>query len=110
MSDTVNIGEFDCVITFLTPLTTKTSAGAISTEWKDGKKVYASVEEGAINEDVNDNLNMIGDITIEITMYRLANISTQWRLRYLDNVYDITSIQNKRYTPFAIVSATRIVE
>lgn len=103
MENSINIGELDTLVTIQKCVTTQGEQGNKKTEYVEHSRVWAKVERN-INEMVN-NANLEETNSIELTCYKIPDLSVRWRV-VIDGIpYNITSIDPiSRVSPLNILS------
>ena len=103
MENSINIGELDTLVTIQKCVTTQGSQGNKKTEYVEHSRVWAKVERN-INEMVN-NANLEETNSIELTCYKIPDLSVRWRVVIDGILYNITAINPiSRVSPLNILS------
>ena len=108
MVGAVNIGEFEEVVDLFTCVTTKDSRGAkVETYTLQGQHM-AKVETDA--SELDADFNVFSASTIVITMYKVSDVSTRWRVRWRGVNFNIRAIDlGDRISPFMRLTAEEIM-
>ena len=103
MENSINIGELDTLVTIHKCVTMQGAQGNKKTEYIEHSRVWAKVERN-INEMVN-NANLEETNSIELTCYKIPDLSVRWRV-VIDGIpYNITAIDPiSRVSPLNILS------
>lgn len=103
MENSINIGELDTLVSIQKCVTTQGAQGNKKTEYTEHSRVWAKVERN-INEMVN-NANLEETNNIELTCYKIPDLSVRWRV-VIDGIpYNITAIDPiSRVSPLNILS------
>ncbi len=103
MADFINIGTLDTLVTLLKCVITSGSEGGKSYTFTDYRNVYANVDHRAEEQVSIGNLEEGQYITL--TIYKVPELTTRWRVRVDGVVYEITAIDNiDRLSPFCTLS------
>ena len=107
MKNDVNVGQFDTLVDVLQVTQTIGTQGQKTTSVALYSQVWAKVER-SIKESISDyNLEAGHDLTV--TMYKIAALTTRWRLRIAGKSYEISGIDlMDRMSPFCTVSLSAI--
>lgn len=108
MENKINIGELDTKVTLLQCVITSNSQGAKKYTFTEHSKVFAKVDR-SVSESVT-NTNLEQGVDISLTIYKVAGLTTRWRVAIEGNTYAITGIDPiSRVSPLCILSLS-IVE
>lgn len=103
MENSINIGELDTLVTIQKCVTTQGVQGDKKTDYVEHSRVWAKVERN-INEMVN-NANLEETNSIELTCYKIPDLSVRWRVVIDGTPYNITAIDPiSRVSPLNILS------
>ncbi len=109
MVGVVNIGEFEEVVELLRCVTTKDTRGAKVETFTLVGQHMAKIETDAAETDAD--YNVFSAATVVITMYKDKDVSTRWRVRCRNTVYNIRSIDiGDRMSPFMRLTAEEVME
>lgn len=107
MENRVNIGEMDTLVTILECTLGTGLQGNKKVEYGEHSKVWAKVER-SINEMVG-NGNLEDGEMIELTCYKIKELSVRWRVVVDGTLYEITAIDPiSRISPLNILSLRAI--
>ncbi len=99
MDNRFNIGTLDTKVTIQTCIITFGTEGGKKYTFQDYRDVYANIDLRA-NEQVSDGNLEQGEV-IDMTIYKIAELTTRWRVKYNGNLYEITGIDaGERISPF----------
>lgn len=103
MENSINIGELDTLVIIQKCVTTQGAQGNKKTEYFEHSKVWAKVERN-VNEMVS-NSNLEESNSIELTCYKIPELTVRWRV-IIDGIpYDITAIDPiSRVSPLNILT------
>lgn len=90
MENSINIGELDTLVTVQKAVTVRGAQGEKVCEYQDHSRVWAKVERN-INEMVS-NANLEESNTIELTCYKIPELTVRWRVVVEGIAYDVTAI------------------
>jgi len=97
-SDMVEIGELDTLVTLQECTITRNERGAKVYSWEDFRDVYAKVDRSVDETVTNENLES-GHL-MSLTIYKVPELTTRWRVILEDVPYSIESISNpERFSP-----------
>ena len=103
MENPINIGTLDTLVTVLHPTQTKNAQGAKGFSFSDFRQVYANVDR-RMDEQVSIG-NLEDGQYIYLTIYKIPQLTTRWRVRVDGRVYEITAIDPlERVSPLCILS------
>jgi head-tail adaptor len=104
----VNIGEFEEIVDLYDCITTKDPRGAKVEQYDWCCRQMAKVEVGATETDAD--FNVFSADTITITMYKVCSLTTRWRVRWHDGMYNIRSVDlGERMSPFMRLTAEEVI-
>jgi len=107
MENKINIGELDTLVTIRSYTQTRGSQGELVMNYADHSQVYAKVERRASEFIANTNLDE--GRSIELTIYKIAALTTRWRAVVDGVTYEIVSIDTiSRVSPLCILSLQAI--
>lgn len=90
MENRINIGKLDTLVMLRSCEITYGSQGAKKYTFKDYAEVYAKVDRNVSESVTNTNLEQGVDITL--TIYKVAALTTRWRVVLDGKAYEITGI------------------
>ncbi len=90
MENKFNIGTLDTLVTIQKCIITRGDEGDKRYTFTDFANVYANVDLRA-NEQVSEG-NLEQGESITMTIYKIAELTTRWRVKYDGNLYEITGI------------------
>jgi len=103
MANEVNIGTMDTLVTVQSCTITKGREAAKSYNFQDFRQVYANVEL-LVEEQVNSS-NLDEGKYINLTIYKIPQLTTRWRVIVDGRSYEITGINPiSRISPFCILT------
>lgn len=103
MENSINIGELDTLVIIQRCVTTQGAQGNKKTEYFEHSKVWAKVERN-VNEMVS-NSNLEESNSIELTCYKIPELTVRWRVIVDGIPYDITAIDPiSRVSPLNILT------
>lgn len=107
LRNNINIGELDTLVEIQSCVITKGDMGQKKYSFTHHSKVWAKVERN-INEGV-DNLNLEASHDLEVTIYKIKELTTRWRVIIGKQPYEIVSIDSvSRFSPLCIVGLSAI--
>ena len=108
MAAAYNIGEMDTLVTLLQCVISYGAQGAKKYTFSQHSKVFAKVDRSVSESVTNTNLEQGQDVSL--TIYKVAGLTTRWRVAIGENVYAVTGIDPiSRVSPICIL-ALHIVE
>ena len=90
MENKFNIGTLDTLVTIQKCVITSGEEGGKQYTFTDYANVYANVDLRA-NEQVSEGNLEQGEF-INMTIYKISDLTTRWRVKYDGNLYEITGI------------------
>lgn len=103
MENQVNIGELDTLVTVRQCVITQGDQGAKKYTFSDYGKVYAKVERN-VSESVS-NTNLEEGQYIQLTIYKIQELTTRWRVVVSNRDYEITGIDPiSRVSPLCVLT------
>ena len=90
MENRINIGELDTLVLLRSCEITYGSQGAKKYTFRDYAEVFAKVDRNVSESVTNTNLEQGVDITL--TIYKVAALTTRWRVVLDGKAYEITGI------------------
>lgn len=103
MENKINIGELDTLVTIQSVTQTRGSQAEVIETFTDIAKVYAKVDR-RVSESVNDD-NLESGRRIALTIYKIHNLSTRWRVIIGGVPYEILSIDDiSRISPLCTLT------
>ena len=90
MENRINIGDLDTLVLLRSCEITYGSQGAKKYTFRDYAEVYAKVDRNVSESVTNTNLEQGVDITL--TIYKVAALTTRWRVVLDGKAYEITGI------------------
>lgn len=106
-ADRVNPGDLDTLITVQAFSQVRGSQGQKSKTYTTYRKVWAQVTP-ATSEAVSDG-NYEATTTVTVTLYKITELTTRWRLIINGVSYEITSIDTlSRWSPYCVITARTI--
>lgn len=107
MENSFNIGELDTLVTVQKAVVTQGAQGNRKTEYADHSRVWAKVERN-INEMVS-NGNLEESNSLEVTCYKIPELTVRWRIVVDGIPYEITAIDPvSRISPVNVLSLVAI--
>lgn len=107
MATDINIGELDTLVTVIECTLTTGAQGNKKAEIREHSRVWAKVERD-IDESIG-NGNQEGRNTIELTCYKIPELSVRWRVVVNGVTYEIVSIDPiSRISPLNILTLSAI--
>lgn len=99
----INPGEFDTKVTMQSVTASRGSQGQRIVSHTDYSSPFAKIERD-IDESVTDN-NLEAGQSIKLTTYKIAELTTRWRVIVAEKPYEIRSIDPiDRMSPYFILS------
>ena len=99
----INPGEFDTKVTMQSVEASRGSQGQRTVIYTDYSQPFAKIERD-VDESVSDN-NLEAGQTIRLTTYKIAELTTRWRVLIEDLPYEIRSIDPiDRISPYFILT------
>ena len=103
MENRINIGELDTLVLLRSCVISYGAQGAKKYAFQDYAEVYAKVDRNVSENVTNTNLEQGVDITL--TIYKVAALTTRWRVVLEGKTYEITGIDPiSRVSPVCHVS------
>ena len=90
MENRINFGELDTLVLLRSCVITYGAQGAKKYTFQDYDRVYAKVDRNVSENVTNTNLEQGVDITL--TIYKVAALTTRWRVDVEGKTYEITGI------------------
>lgn len=90
MDNYINIGTLDTLVTIQQCVITQGKQGGKSYTFSDYSNVYANIDR-RINEQVSIGNLEEGDY-VSLTIYKIPDLTTRWRVKFSGRVYEITGI------------------
>lgn len=106
MADNVNIGRFDYLVTFQSPIVETDVRGSRIKRWQTEGDYFADVEEYNADEGV-DNNNYSSTTSATITTYMIQGITPAWRVVVGNDIFNILSVNKLRNKPYIQITATK---
>lgn len=107
MENSINIGELDTLVLVQKCILTHGSQGQKRQQWQDHSQIFAKVERN-IDEMVS-NGNLEEGNTLELTCYKIRELTIDWRIVVDGYPYQITGINPiSRVSPLCIISLKAI--
>ncbi len=106
--DRMDIGGMDTKIVLQQCVITQGDSGEKIYNWKSGREAFAKVER---NEDeVVDNGNLEQGSALTLTIWKVPNLTTRWRVLIGGSAYAIESIDPvSRISPICKISVRAII-
>lgn len=99
----INPGEFDTKVTLQSVTAGKGSQGQRTVSYADYCTPFAKIERD-VDEAISDN-NLEAGQTVRLTTYKVAALTTRWRVLIESKPYEIRSIDPiGRISPYFILS------
>jgi len=103
MENKINIGDLDTKVTIRECVITTGSQGAKVFTFSDHSEVFAKVDLN-VNELVS-NTNLEEGQYIQLTIYKIAELTTRWRVVVSGVTYEITGIDPvSRVSPLCVLT------
>lgn len=107
MENKLNIGELDTKITVQAFTETRGSEGEVVKTWTDHSTPFAKVERQTTELVNSENLEEREVLTV--TMYKIASLTTRWRIKVGSQAYEISEIDPvSRISPLCILTVHAI--
>ena len=90
MENRINFGELDTLVLLRSCVITYGTQGAKKYNFQDYAEVYAKVDRNASENVTNTNLEQ--GVNITLTIYKVAALTTRWRVVVEGRSYEITGI------------------
>ena len=90
MENRINIGELDTKVLLRSCVITQGAQGAKKYTFQDYAEVFAKVDRNVAETVTNTNLEQGVDLTL--TIYKVAALTTRWRVVLNGKAYEITGI------------------
>ena len=90
MENRINIGELDTKVLLRSCVITQGAQGAKKYTFQDYAEVFAKVDRNVAETVTNTNLEQGVDLTL--TIYKVAALTTRWRVVVEGKAYEITGI------------------
>lgn len=98
MENRINLGELDTLVLLRSCVITYGAQGAKKYVFQDYERVYAKVDRSVSESVTNTNLEEGQEITL--TIYKVAALTTRWRVVVESRTYEITAIDPiSRFSP-----------
>lgn len=103
MDNQFNIGTLDTLVTILSCVMSRNGEGAKTFVFPEFRDVYANVDR-RVDEQVNTG-NLEQGQYINLTIYKIPELTTRWRVRVEGRAYEITGIDPiSRVSPLCTLS------
>jgi head-tail adaptor len=103
MENKINIGELDTKVTLLQCVISYNSQSAKKYAFTEHSKVFAKVDR-SVSESVT-NTNLEQGVDVSLTIYKVADLTTRWRVVIEGKTYAITGIDPiSRVSPLCVLS------
>lgn len=103
MEDQVNIGGLDTLVTLRIVTIGQSRDGSKTYSFRDYSDVYAHIER-RVDEQVNTGNLEEGEF-IQLTIYKVPQLTTRWQVKIGDVSYEITAIDPiSRLSQFCILT------
>ena len=103
MENRINVGDLDTKVLLRSCVITYGAQGAKKYTFQDHSEVYAKVERNVSEAVTNTNLEEGVDLTL--TLYKVGELTTRWRVVIDGKTYAITGIDPiSRVSPFCQLS------
>lgn len=107
MQNTINIGDLDTLITVKRPTFTVGTQGEKIVTYAEHSRVYAKIDK-TVDERV-DASNLASAYLITATVYKIADLTTRWRVEVGGKPYEITGIDTvSRWPPLCLLTLSAI--
>lgn len=90
MENKFNIGQLDTLVTLQSCVMSKGTQGQKVMSFTDYGQVWAQVTR-TVSESVND-LNLEAGSTVSLMCYKVASLTTRWRVKISNRSYEILDI------------------
>ena len=102
-----NIGELDTLVTVQRCIIGKGDRGQKTYTFDEHSKVWAKVERSASEYVGHGNLDR--GMTVTATMYKIAELTSRWRLIIGEDAYEITAIDMiSRFSPLCQLTLSAV--
>lgn len=103
MENRINIGELDTKVALLQCVISRNTEAAKKYTFTEHSKVFAKVDLNVSEAVTNTNLEQGQDIAL--TIYKVADLTTRWRVDIAGKQYAITAIDPvSRISPLCILT------
>lgn len=103
MDNQINIGTLDTLVTILRCEISRNQEGAKVFTFPEFRQVYANVDR-RVDEQVNTG-NLEQSQFINLTIYKIPELTTRWRVRVKTQTFEITGIDPiSRVSPLCTLS------
>lgn len=107
MENKLNIGELDTLVKVLRYTETKGSESELVKTWVEHSSVFAKVDRETSEQISMGNLEERQVLTV--TMYKIAALTTRWRIQVAGQQYEISDIDPvSRISPLCILTVYAI--
>lgn len=109
MAEVDDIGGMDTLVTMQSCEISRGSQGQKVYNFTDHSKVFAKVVE--VTDENIGNSNLAADATLQITVYKIPDLTTRWRVIVREKPYAISAIdQISRTSPVCNLTLNSISE
>lgn len=103
MENSINIGSLDTKVVMLECVIARNSEGSKYFTFTEHSEVWANVDR-SVSEQVSVG-NLEEGQYINLTIYKIAGLTTRWRVEVESRIYEITAIDPvSRVSPLCILS------
>ena len=107
MENRINIGELDTMVEILRMVQGRGSQGEKTWTASSYAHVWAKVDY-SVAESVSDG-NLEAGRTVQLTIYKIPELTSRWRVRIGDEAYEIRTIDTiSRISPLCILTLNAI--
>lgn len=108
MSNRINPGTFDSLITLQHQEKVLDSQGRISVSYRPCKRLFAHVSN-KISDQAEDSYNMLSAQMISVETYHVPAVDNNWRIEYKDDTYEIVMVEPVDRSPFMRLNAVKLM-
>ena len=107
MENRINIGELDTLVTLLSPTPALGTEGEKYATFSPFRDVFARVDRNVSDDLAFDNYD--GRDNVGLTIYKVPQLTTRWRISFQNKTYQILSIDEiSRVSPLCVLNLQSI--
>jgi len=103
MENRINIGELDTLVTLFSPVAGIGTQGEKTFTYKAFRDVFAKIDGN--NDEVINYSNLESEQNKVLTVYKVPEMTTRWRVQISGQMYEISSIDPiSRVSPLCLLT------